>query len=65
MGKPIWWKVPELSVEELAQTEINLMKYINQDLMLRYLPKAIQRSIKLLIDTGNYVLDGIILKKTK
>lgn len=49
--------------QDLLLPEVNLMKYINQSVMYKFLPRNVQRMIEALVAKGEYTLDWIILKK--
>lgn len=63
MPKKIWNKMVQFDPQDLLLPEINLMKYINQSVMYKFLPRNVQRMIEALVAKGEYTLDWIILKK--
>lgn len=55
----------EFDMQDLLLSEINLMKYVNQSVMYKFLPRNVQRMIEALTTKGEYVLDWIILRKVE
>ena len=55
----------EFDMQDLLLPEINLMKYVNQNVMYKFLPRNVQRMIEALTTKGEYVLDWIILRKVE
>ena len=55
----------EFDMQDLLLPEINLMKYVNQKVMYKFLPKNVQRMIEALTTKGEYFLDWIILRRVE
>lgn len=65
MSKQVGNKMVEFDMQDLLLPEINLMKYVNQKVMYKFLPRNVQRMIEALTTKGEYVLDWIILRKVE
>lgn len=65
MSKKVGNKMIEFDMQDLFLPEINLMKYVNQNVMYKFLPRNVQRMIEALTTKGEYVLDWIILRKVE
>lgn len=57
MPKQVGNKMVEFDMQDLLLPEINLMKYVNQKVMYKFLPRNVQRMIEALTTKGEYVLD--------
>lgn len=64
MGRVKWRPLPKLDIDKLnREWQIDLKEYISKEMIFHTVPKSIMDYAQWLVSTGEFIIDGTVLKK--